>query len=87
MNKNRIEGAADGFFMMYVFQRSCEIQIRAQSTGSELIHIPQEVEANTIAMTVAMNSQRAGNVKHLDGELLLPGLMRCLDRLRPGFRD
>lgn len=81
------ETIADTFFMMYMFQRACEIQIRAQSASSELVYIPQEVEDSTIAMTVAMNQRRAGNQKHLDGSLPWPGLLRRLDRLSPGFRD
>lgn len=81
------ETVADTFLMMYMLQRSCEVQIKAQSSGAELIHIPQEVEDKTVAMTVAMNSAMRGNSKHLDGSVPWPALLRRLDRLSPGYRD
>lgn len=80
------ETIADTFLMMYMLQRTCEIQIKAQSSGAELIRIPQEVEANTIAMTVQMNANMRGNRKHLDGSVPWLALLRRLDRQSPGFR-
>ena len=81
------ETVADTFLMMYMLQRSCEVQIRAQSSGAELIHISPEIEANTVAMTVEMNSAMRGNRKHLDGSVPWPALLRRLDRQSPGFRQ
>src|SRR4030095_15257155 len=36
---------ADAFLFMYILQKACEIQIRAQSGGGELIAIPQPIVA------------------------------------------
>lgn len=77
----------DTFLMMYMFQRSCEVQVKAQSTGAQLIHIPAAVEDKTVAMTQAMNQAMRGNRKHLDGAVPWPALLRRLDRVSPGYRD
>lgn len=76
---------ADTFLMMYFLQRACEIQLRAQASGAELVQIPPEVEANTVAMTAAMNRAR-GQDTHLDGAVPWPALLRRLDRIDPGYR-
>jgi len=80
------ETVADTFLMMYMLQRSCEVQIRAQGSGAELIHISPEIEEKTVAMTVAMNSDMRGTRKQLDGSVPWPALLRRLDRQSPGFR-
>ena len=81
------ETIADTFFMMYMLQRACEVQVRALSCGVELIDIPSQVEHSTIEMTVAMNQRMRGNSKQLDGSLAWPALLRRLERQSPGFRD
>ena len=79
------ETVADTFLMMYFLQRACEVQVRAQSCGAELITISPEIESNTVEMTVAMNQDMRGNRKHLDGGVPWPALLRRLDRVNPGY--
>jgi ribulose-5-phosphate 4-epimerase/fuculose-1-phosphate aldolase len=81
------ETIADAFLMMYMLQRACEIQTRAQSCGVPLIHMSPEIERNTIAMTVEMNDRMRGNRKGLDGAVPWPALLRRLDRVSSGFRN
>ncbi|MDT4861677.1 hypothetical protein FQZ97_962920 [compost metagenome] len=72
---------------MYMLQRACEIQIKAQSCGVELLQIPQDVQDKTLALTREMNRNMRGNQKQLDGSVPWPALLRRLDRLSPGFRN
>ena len=69
----------DAFVAMFVLQRACEIQLLAQSGGSELItvdpRIVDGVKANVAAVT-----------RGLGGGLAWPGLLRRLDRSSPGYR-
>jgi ribulose-5-phosphate 4-epimerase/fuculose-1-phosphate aldolase len=69
---------ADAFVAMFVLQRACEIQLLAQSGGSELVpvdpRITQGVKANVTAVT-----------RGLGGALAWPGLLRRLDRSSPGY--
>lgn len=80
------ETIADTFLMMYMLQRACEIQVKAQSCGVELIHVPPEIEDRTVALTVDMNSRMRGNRKQLDGSVPWPALLRRLDRQSPGYQ-
>ena len=59
---------------MYILQRACEIQLLAQSTGQELITIPDAILAGI---------QQAGQAvtRNAGGQLAWPGLLRRLDRL------
>ena len=71
---------ADAFLNMYIFEAACNIQIRAQSGGGELIHIPQAIIDGAMAQSrVATKSQ--------GGMLAWPGLLRRLDRTDTGWRD
>ena len=72
---------ADAFTMMYFFETSCMIQIRAQSGGSELIPIPKPI-IDGMQMAVSKVTRGAG-----PGALAWPALLRKLDRLDPSFRD
>lgn len=80
------ETIADTFLMMYMLQRACEVQVKAQSCGVPLTHISSDIEQNTVAMTVAMNNSMRGNRKQLDGSVPWPALLRRLDNVSPGFR-
>lgn len=80
------ESIPDAFVRMYMLQRSCEIQIKAQSSGAELEHVSPEVEAKTLQMIEETNFRMRGTRKHLDGMLPWPALLRRLDRINPGFR-
>ena len=72
---------AEAFAMMYVFEASCMIQLRAQSGGSELIPIPKPI-LDGMQMAVNKVTRGAG-----PGALAWPALLRKLDRLDSSFRD
>jgi ribulose-5-phosphate 4-epimerase/fuculose-1-phosphate aldolase len=71
---------ADAFLDMYILQKACEVQIRAQSGGSELIPVPQ---------AIVQGIQKAADVvmKQSGGMIAWPGLLRLLDREQAGWRD
>ena len=71
---------ADAFLMMYVFETACQIQVMAQSSGGELVHVPQPIVDGIQAQAEAVT-------KGLGGQLIWPGLLRKLDRDDPSFRD
>jgi ribulose-5-phosphate 4-epimerase/fuculose-1-phosphate aldolase len=70
---------ADAFLYMFNLQRSCEIQIAAQS-GGELVHVDGRIVSG-----VKENVQAV--TKGLGGAIAWPGLLRKLDRLDPSFRS
>jgi len=76
------ETVADAFVNMYYLEASCQIQVRAQSGGGELIPVPKEILDRGYANAVA-NQRRNGG----QGRLVSPGLLRRLDRTDPSFRD
>jgi hypothetical protein len=63
---------------MYNLQRSCEIQLLAQSGGSELTHIPRQILDGIQAQVKVVT-------KGLMGKLVWPGLLRKLDRIDPSY--
>ncbi len=71
---------ADAFLYMYNLQSACEIQVRAQSSGKELISVHPAildgVKANIALVTKVMG-----------GNIAWPALLRQLDRLDPSFRS
>jgi ribulose-5-phosphate 4-epimerase/fuculose-1-phosphate aldolase len=71
---------ADAFIAMFVLQRACEIQLLAQSGGSELVVVDPRIVAGTKANVAAVT-------RGLGGALAWPGLLRRLDRLAPGYRE
>jgi ribulose-5-phosphate 4-epimerase/fuculose-1-phosphate aldolase len=71
---------ADAFLSMYVFESTCAIQLRAQSTGGELIPVhPMIIQG--------AQQQAAAVTKNLGAELVWPGLLRKLDRADSSFRQ
>ena len=67
---------------MFFLQRSCEIQVMAQSGGRELIPMPKPI---------LEGRSRPGRTGHagargLGGALAWPGILRKLDRLDDSFR-
>lgn len=72
--------AAEAFLAMYLLERSCRIQIMAQSGGGELVEIPnaivKRVESQLKAVTVGQGPA-----------LMWPGLLRKLDRLDSSYGD
>jgi ribulose-5-phosphate 4-epimerase/fuculose-1-phosphate aldolase len=75
------ETVADAFVAMYYLEASCQIQVRAQSGGGELIPVPKEVLDRGYANVVA-NQRKSGG----PGALVWPGLLRRLDRTDPSYR-
>jgi ribulose-5-phosphate 4-epimerase/fuculose-1-phosphate aldolase len=75
------ETVADAFVAMYYLEASCQIQVRAQSGGGELIEVSKEVMARGYANAVANQRKNGGQ-----GRLVWPGLLRRLDRTDPSFR-
>lgn len=71
---------AEAFLGMFLLERACEIQILAQSGGSELSPIPKEiigrVASQMDAVTVGMGAT-----------LTWPGLLRKLERIDPSYRE
>lgn len=74
----------EAFLSMFTFQRACDIQVLAQSGGSELIPIPQQILDGAKAMMkgVTKTSKSAGG-----GALAWPALLRKLDRQDPSYRE
>ena len=71
---------ADAFLLMYVLETACQIQVMAQSSGGELIHVPDPIVAG-------IQAQAEQVTRGLGGQLVWPGLLRKLDRIDPSFRD
>jgi ribulose-5-phosphate 4-epimerase/fuculose-1-phosphate aldolase len=71
---------ADAFLLMYLFEASCMIQVRAQAGGGELIAIEPKVLESSAKMA-RMATRGAGSA------LAWPGLLRKLDRVDGSFRS
>jgi ribulose-5-phosphate 4-epimerase/fuculose-1-phosphate aldolase len=69
----------DAFLFMYLFETTCTIQIRAQSGGGELVHVPSKIIEGAMA-------QASQVTRGAGGALTWPGLLRKLDRADPSFR-
>ncbi|MEO8554563.1 MAG: class II aldolase/adducin family protein [Kofleriaceae bacterium] len=70
----------DAFLLMYLFEAACTIQIRAQSTHSELITIDPKIVAGATMMAKQVTRSAGGG-------LAWPGLLRKLDRIDRSYRD
>ena len=71
---------ADAFLMMYALETACQTQLLAQSSGGELIHVPQPI-------VEGMQAQAEQVLQGLGGALVWPGMLRKLDRTDGSFRD
>ncbi len=72
--------AAEAFHYMYALEQACRIQVLAQSTGAELITVPEPV-VDRIMEQVKVVVRGEGSA------IIWPGLLRKLDRLDASFRD
>lgn len=70
---------AGTFLAMYTLETACQAQIAAQSSGAELIMIPQEI------IDDAVNTSKT-STKNMGGRLAWPALLRKLDRLDPSYK-
>ena len=66
---------------LYNLQRSCEIQIAAESGDAPLIHISDRIMERTTAMFAHLGTEPPPR------DLLWDALLRRLDRTEPDFRD
>ena len=71
---------ADAFLFMYVLETACQIQLMAQSTGNNLIQVPQPI-------VDGIQAQAEQVTKGLMGNLVWPGLLRKLDRKDPSYKE
>ena len=71
---------ADAFLMMYVLETACQVQVMAQSSGRELIQVPEPIVRG-------IKAQAEQVTRGLGGALVWPGLLRKLDRRDPSYRD
>ncbi|MDN3920422.1 class II aldolase/adducin family protein [Roseateles violae] len=69
---------ADAFLQMYLMETVCNIQIRAQAGGGELIPVNPQIIAGA-------RQQQTQVTKGLGANLTWPGLLRRLDRRSPGY--
>jgi ribulose-5-phosphate 4-epimerase/fuculose-1-phosphate aldolase len=71
---------ADAFLFMYILQKACEVQIRAQSGGAELLPI-----AKPIVDGIRKSAKEV--LRGSGGNLAWPGILRKLDRIDPGWKN
>ena len=71
---------ADAFLYMYILQKDCEVQVRAQAGGGELIPVPQPI-VDGIQKAAKVVLRQSG------GHIAWPGILRKLDRIDPGWRS
>jgi ribulose-5-phosphate 4-epimerase/fuculose-1-phosphate aldolase len=74
------ETVADAFLYMYVLQKACEVQVRAQSGGGELVPVAQPI-VEGIRKAAKIVLRQSG------GMIAWPGILRKLDRQQPGWRQ
>ncbi len=74
------ETVADAFLHMYVLQKACEVQVRAQAGGGELIPVAQPILDGIRAASKVVLRQSGGM-------MAWPGILRKLDRLDPSWRE
>ena len=72
--------AAEAFLGMFLLERACQIQILAQSGGSELSPIPKEIILKVASQLDAVTMGQGA-------ALTWPGLLRKLDRIDSSYRD
>ena len=71
---------ADAFLNMYILQKACEVQIKAQSGGSELTLISPQILAGIQAASKQVT-------KEANGDIAWPALLRKLRRTDPSFEE
>ena len=71
---------ADTFLAMFILQRACEIQLKAQATGETLVPINSQILAG-------IKAQASEVTKSAGGLLAWPGILRKLDRMCPDFKN
>ena len=72
---------AEAFQLMYTFEATCAIQVRAQAGGGELIPVQQAI------IDTAMEQARLVSIGQGPDKLIWPGLLRRLDRIDASYRE
>lgn len=70
----------DTFISMFILQRACDIQLKAQATGEPLVPISSHILAG-------IRAQASEVTKAAGGQLAWPGILRKLDRMCPDFKN
>jgi len=74
------DNVPDAFLLLYTFEATCMIQVRAQAGGGELVPIDPRI--------IETGLQQAETVLHgAGGALAWPALLRKLDRIDPSYRS
>ena len=74
------ETVADAFLFMYILQKACEVQVRAQAGGGELVPI-----ARPIVDGIRAASKQV--LRGAGGMIAWPGILRKLDRMDPSWKE
>ncbi len=74
------ENVAEAFLAMYILQKACEVQVRAQAGGGELVPVPGPILEGIRKAAKAVTRQAGGMIAW-------PGILRKLDRIDPSWRD
>jgi ribulose-5-phosphate 4-epimerase/fuculose-1-phosphate aldolase len=72
---------AEAFQLMYLFEATCAIQVRAQAGGGELIPVSRGI------IDTAMEQARVVSNNQSAQALIWPGLLRRLDRIDSSYRS
>jgi ribulose-5-phosphate 4-epimerase/fuculose-1-phosphate aldolase len=70
----------DTFLLMFLMQRSCEIQLQAQAAGQPMLLINDKILAG-------IQAQASEVTRSAGGALTWPAILRKLDRMCPDFRE
>jgi ribulose-5-phosphate 4-epimerase/fuculose-1-phosphate aldolase len=73
----------EAFILMFRLQRACEVQIAAQSGGTELITPPDQVLAESVQLTKEFLENNDGLPA---GKLEFDSYVRLMDKCDPSFR-
>jgi ribulose-5-phosphate 4-epimerase/fuculose-1-phosphate aldolase len=73
------ENVAEAFLAMYILQKACEVQIRAQAGGGKLIPVPKPILDGIQKASKAVTRQAGGMIAW-------PGILRKLDRIDASWR-
>ncbi len=71
----------DAFMRFYDLQRACEIQLALESSGQDVVAIPQAIQDNIYAQAKVVHSGATG------GQKAWPAMLRKAYRLDPGFAE
>ena len=70
---------AEAYVLMDTLDKACEIQLKAQAGGAQLVMPPAEVLSHTARQLVSDDVP--------EGEREWPALLRMLDQHNPGYRS